>query len=88
MVATSGGGIDVIFYGKSTVGLVVMTGSFWGGEGITYGKSNRIFINGDSRGFIIDIGDVDSDIGFGREGRGAVVCNFDTKSDGLMFFVI
>ena len=73
MVTTGGGGIDVIFYGKSTVGLVVMTGSFWGGEGITYGKSNRIFINGDSRGFIIDIGDVDGDVGFGVKGWSAVV---------------
>ena len=88
MVATSGGGVDVIFYGKSTVGLVVMTSSFWGGEGITYGKSNRIFINGDSRGFIIDIGDVDSDIGFGRESRGAVIGDFNAESDRLMFFVV
>ena len=88
MVTASGGGVDVIFYGKSTVGLVVMTGSFWGGEGITYGEGDRIFIDGDSRSFIIDIGDVDDDIGFGRESRSAVVCGFDLQGDRLMFFVV
>ena len=88
MVTTSGGGVDVIFYGKSTVGLVVMTGSFWGGEGITYGESDRIFVDSNSRSFIIYISDIDSDISLSRESRGVVVCNFDTESDGLVFLVV
>ena len=88
MVATSGGGIDVVFCGESTVGLVVVAGGSRGGEGITYGESNRSGIDGDGRRFIIDISDVDSDIGFGRESRGVVICHFNTESDGLVFFVV
>ena len=88
MVATSGGSVDVIFCGESTIGLVVVASGSWDSEGITYGKSNRIFINGDSRRFIIDVSDIDSDIGVGVKGRSAVVCNFDTESNKLVFFKI
>ena len=88
MVVAGGGSVDVIFCGESTVGLVVVAGSFWSGEGITYGKSDRSGIDGDGGGFVVDISDIDGDIGFGRESRGAVVCNFDTESDGLMFLVV
>lgn len=88
MVATSGGGIDVIFYCERTARLIIVAGGFWGGESITYGKSNRIFIDSDSGSFVIDISDIDSDIGFGRKSRGAVVGDFDTESDRLMFLKI
>lgn len=88
MVATSGGGVDVVFCGEGTVGLVVVAGGSWDSEGITYGESDRIFVDGNSRSFIIDISNIDSDIGFGREGRSTVISDFDTESDGLMFLVV
>lgn len=88
MVATSGGGVDVIFCGESTIGLVVVAGSSWDSEGITHSESDRIFVDGNSRSFIIDISDIDSNIGFGGEGRSAVIGNFNTESDGLMFLVV
>lgn len=73
MVTTGGGGIDVIFCGESTVGLIIVTGGSWDGEGITYGESDRSGIDGDSRSFVIDISDVDGDVGFGVKGWSAVV---------------
>ncbi len=45
-------------------------------------------VDGSPSGSFVDVGDVDGDVGFGRESRSAVVCNFDTKSDGLVFFVV
>lgn len=88
LIIASDCGVDLIIDSKGAVWLIVMTGSGGNWETVADGENNGGSVDGDGRSFVVDVGDIDGNVRFGRESGNTIVSDFNTKNDGLVFFIV